>query len=88
MIGSDGGVYNKDQFVAEEKKTKYTKVTVEGVTVHAYGSTAIATYLLTVKGTGSDGKPMDLRMNSTDTWVTMPNGKWQCVASIATRLKK
>jgi len=33
------------------------------------------------KGTDGKGKPFDDHSNWTDTWVKMPNGKWQCVAS-------
>ena len=86
-IGRDGKVQNKDQYLADEKATKYTHVAIENVIVHAYGAAAIATYAFTSKGTGSDGKPMDLRVRSTDTWLKMPDGKWQCVASVGSPLK-
>jgi len=33
------------------------------------------------------GKPMDLRERFTDTWVEMPSGKWQCVASHGSPIK-
>ena len=34
------------------------------------------------KGKGTDsGKPFDEHLRWTDTWVKMPNGKWQLVAS-------
>ena len=87
LIGLEGKVSNKDQYIADEKATKYTHAAIENVIVHAYGAAAIATYTFTAKGTGSDGKPIDLRVRDTDTWVKMPSGKWQCVASVASPLK-
>jgi hypothetical protein len=33
------------------------------------------------KGTDSKGKPFNDHSSWTDTWIKMPNGKWQCVAS-------
>ena len=87
FVGSDGRMLNKEQFLADEKATKYTHVAIEDVVVHAYPGTAVATYTMTVKGTSSAGKPMDTRSRVTDTWVKMPDGKWQCVASVGTPLK-
>jgi hypothetical protein len=39
------------------------------------------------KGTDEKGKPLDLNERWTDTWVKMPSGKWQCVASQASSIK-
>lgn len=86
-VGLDGKVIDRDKFLAQEKATKYTHATTEGVIVHVHGGTAIATYVYSAKGTGSDGKPMDLHERVTDTWVKMPDGKLQCVASVSTPLK-
>ena len=33
------------------------------------------------------GKPVDNNERWTDTWMKMPSGKWQCVASQATTIK-
>lgn len=87
-VGLDGSVNTKEQFLAEEKQTRYTKVDVGNLRVHAYGSTAVANYVLTMKGTDAAGKPMDIRATAMDTWVKMPNGKWQCVATVSSALKK
>ena len=87
VVDQDGTVFNKDQYIADEKATKYTHVAIENMIVHAYGTTAIATYTWVAKGTGSNGKPMDVRERVTDTWVKMPDGKWQCVASVGSPLK-
>ena len=57
-----------------------TKVTV-------FGDTAIATGGFKGKGTDAMGKPFDNNERWTDTWMKMPSGKWQCVASQATPIK-
>jgi ketosteroid isomerase-like protein len=87
IIGEDGKVFNKEQYLAEEKATKYTHAAISDVVVHVYGTAAVATYTFSWKGTGSDGKAVDKRDRSTDTWVKMPNGKWQCVSSVGSPLK-
>ena len=86
-VARDGAVQNRTQYLADDKATKYTHAAIDGVVVHAYGAAAVATYEFTAKGTGSDGKPMDLHMRVTDTWAKMPDGKWQCVASVGSPLK-
>jgi ketosteroid isomerase-like protein len=50
------------------------------VQVTVFGDTAIAIGGGKFKGTDSSGKPMDSHERFTDTWVKMPDGKWQCVA--------
>jgi len=49
---------------------------------------ATRTLQLIGKGTDSKGKPMDDTERFTDTWVKMPGGKWQCVASQGSAIKK
>jgi len=51
------------------------------VKVTAFGRAAIATGDFKAKGTDSSRKPLDTHERFTDTWVKMPNGQWQCVAS-------
>ena len=74
--GADGKVMNKAEALANAKATKY-----EDVKVTVFGDTAIATGGFKGKGTDGSGKPMDVHERWTDTWVKMPNGKWQCVAT-------
>ena len=53
-----------------------------------FGDTAIATGGFKGKGTDAMGKPFDNNNERwTDTWMKMPSGKWQCVASHATPIK-
>jgi ketosteroid isomerase-like protein len=86
--GMDGKVTNKAQTVAEAKATHWTSVDYENVEVVVYGDAAVATGVFIGKGTDSKGKPMDEHARFTDTWVKMPGGKWQCVASQGSAIKK
>jgi ketosteroid isomerase-like protein len=79
--GSDGKVTGKAETLATAKATKYDSVELEDVKVTAFGDTAIATGGFKAKGTDASGKPFDVNERWTDTWMKMPGGKWQCVAS-------
>jgi uncharacterized protein (TIGR02246 family) len=79
--GVDGKVNNKAQELADAKATKYTSIEYEDVKVMVFGNAAVATGASKAKGTDPKGKPMDEHVRWTDTWVKMPSGKWQCVAS-------
>ncbi|HEY1481748.1 MAG TPA: nuclear transport factor 2 family protein [Candidatus Acidoferrum sp.] len=79
--GSDGKVNDKAGTLADAKKNKYSSAEYEDVKVTVFGDTAIATGGFKGKGTDASGKPMDVHERWTDTWVKMPSGKWQCVAS-------
>jgi len=85
--GSDGKVTNKAEALATAKATKYTSVDYDDVKVTAFGDTAIATGGFKGKGTDASGKPLDVTERFTDTWVKMPNGQWQCVASHVSPVK-
>ena len=78
---SDGKVMNKAEALAQAKATKYVSAEYEDVKVTVFGDTAIATGGFKGKGTDASGKPMDVHERWTDTWVKMPSGKWQCVAT-------
>jgi ketosteroid isomerase-like protein len=84
--GSDGKVNDKAGSLADAKKTKYTSAEYENVKVTVFGGTAIATGGFKGKGTDASGKPMDVHERWTDTWVKMPSGKWQCVATQSSTL--
>ena len=84
---SDGKVLDKAAAVAMAKGTKYATAEYEDVKVTVFGNTAIATGGFKGKGTDPDGKPFDVHERWTDTWVKMPNGQWQCVATQGTAVK-
>jgi ketosteroid isomerase-like protein len=85
--GSDGKVTNKAEALAEAKARKYASAEYENVQVTVFGDTAIATGGFKAKGTEASGKSFDEHERWTDTWVKMPNGKWQCVATQASPIK-
>lgn len=77
----DGKVSNKTESLASAKKTKWTSADYEDVHVTVVGSTAVATGGFKGSGTSAEGKPINVHVRWTDTWVKMPDGKWQCLAS-------
>jgi uncharacterized protein (TIGR02246 family) len=84
---SDGKVENKAELLARSKATKYASVEYNDMKVTVFGDTAIATGGFKAKGTDESGKPLDVNEQFTDTWVKMPDGKWQCVASHVSPVK-
>jgi len=87
MTGSDGKVTGKAESLATAKRTKYDSVDYDDVKVTVFGNTAIATGGFKAKRTDASGKPLDTHERWTDTWVKMPNGQWQCVASHSSPVK-
>ncbi len=84
---SDGKVTGKSETLAEYKATKWSSAENTDVKVAVYGDAAVATG--TYKGKGTDsGKPFEVAERWTDTWIKMPGGQWQCVASQTTPIKK
>jgi ketosteroid isomerase-like protein len=84
---ADGKVSGKAETLATYKKSHWDSADYIDVKVTAFGDTAIATGGFKNKGTDAMGKPFDVSECWTDTWVKMPSGKWQCVASQATATK-
>jgi uncharacterized protein (TIGR02246 family) len=78
---TEGKVTDKSASLAAAKATKYDSVAYDDLKVTVFGDTAIATGTFKAKGTDPSGKPLDAQERFTDTWVKMPNGQWQCVAS-------
>lgn len=85
--GADGKVSTKAEDLAEAKATKYTSIEYEDVKVMVFGDAAVATGASKATGTDAKGKPLDNHVRWTDTWVKMPGGKWQCVASHVSAIK-
>jgi ketosteroid isomerase-like protein len=83
----EGKVSNKAETLANAKATKYVSADYEDVKVTVFGNTAIATGVFKATGTDASGKPMDTHERWTDTWVKMPSGKWQCVATHGSTIK-
>jgi ketosteroid isomerase-like protein len=85
--GSDGKVTDKSEALAHAKARKYASAEYEDVKITVFGNTAIATGGFKAKGTGASGKSFDEHERWTDTWVKMPDGKWQCVATHGSPIK-
>ena len=83
----EGKVSNKAETLANAKATKYASADYEDVKVTVFGDTAIATGVFKATGTDASEKPMDTHERWTDTWVKMPGGKWQCVATHGSTIK-
>ena len=83
-----GKVENKAEAIADAKTTKYSDFSYVELKVSVYGNAAIATGGSRGKQTDASGKTTDINNRWTDTWVKMPSGKWQCVASHVSNVTK
>jgi|SRR5579862_3460067 len=86
--GADGTTYEKTQFLATVRKIKFSSMENSDVKVKVFGDTAIATGASNEAYLDESGKAVAQHTRWTDTWVKMPGGKWQCVASQETAVKK
>jgi len=84
---NEGKVTSKAESLTLAKSTKYSSAEYSDLKVSVFGDTAIATGGEKLKGTDPSGKPLDVNERWTDTWVKMPSGKWQCVASHQSPIK-
>ena len=84
---SDGKVSGKAETLARAKSIKYNNAENTDVKVTVFGDTAIATGGFKGKGTDASGKAFEERERWTDTWVKMPNGQCQCVATHTSRVR-
>jgi hypothetical protein len=84
----DGEFSNREEFLADIRDPKFKPVsmTIQDVQVGMYANTAVVTGVYHAKG-AYEGKPYDHVGRFTDTWVSQ-EGKWLCVASHTSLLKK
>ena len=85
---ADGKTISKAQTLANTRKAKWQTNQISDVKVTVFGNTAIATGNWTGKGTDQDGNAVDTQERWTDTWMKMPSGNWQCIASHSSTTKK
>ena len=83
----NGHTSTRDQILANMKGGHWDVNELSDVKVTQYGNTAIATGGWTGKGVSGNGTKIDRHERWTDTWIKMPNGKWQCVASHQSEVK-
>jgi len=95
MIGSafvntewDGEVSDKSKFLADIKDPlfKPTSLNIQELKVSMYGDSAVVVGVYRTKGS-YEGKAYEHVGRFTDTWV-YTEGRWQCVASHTSLLKK
>lgn len=85
----EGKVFaGKDAVLADAKSETWSSVDYTDLKVTVFGNTAIATGTFAGKGKDAAGKPLDERVRFTDTWVKMADGKWLCVATQDSPIKK
>jgi|SRR5580700_11842981 ketosteroid isomerase-like protein len=84
----DGELSDKQKFLADIRDPRFrpTVLTIQDVKMNFFGDTAVVTGIYHTQGT-YQGKPYDHVGRFTDTWV-MDVGKWQCVASHTSLIKK
>jgi ketosteroid isomerase-like protein len=84
----DGEISDKQRFLADIKDPRFkpNSATIQAVKMNFFGDTAVVTGIYRTQGT-YQGKPYDHVGRFTDTWV-LDLGKWQCVASHTSLIKK
>jgi ketosteroid isomerase-like protein len=84
----DGDVSDKQKFLADIKDPlfKPSLATIQDVKMNFFGDTAVVTGVYHTQGT-YQGRPYDHVGRFTDTWI-FDMGKWLCVASHTSLLKK
>jgi ketosteroid isomerase-like protein len=84
----DGDVSNKQKFLADIKDPlfKPTVLNIQDIKMNFFGDTAVVTGTYHAAGT-YQGKPYDHLGRFTDTWIA-DAGRWECVASHTSLLKK
>jgi len=84
----DGELTNKKKFLADIKDPRFkpSSLNIQDVKMNFFGNTAVVTGIYHTQGS-YQGKPYDHLGRFTDTWV-QDLGKWQCVASHTSLLKK
>jgi hypothetical protein len=85
---TDGTVMNKAQFMADLRDPSYraTLITNDNMRVFPYENVAIVIGKYHTKGVYK-GKPFEHFGRFTDSWIHQ-NGKWQCIASHTSLVKK
>ncbi len=84
---ADGTMQTKAVYVANTNKSKWQVNEISDMKVQVHGDSAVVIGIWTGKGTDGTGKAFDGRERFADTWVKMPDGKWQCVVGTGITIK-
>ena len=87
-MDSDGSMHDKAEYMGWIKGSKWEVNEVSDLKVTAHGNTAVATGAWRGKGVTGDGTSVDAHERYMDTWMKMPSGKWQCIASASAPEKR
>lgn len=71
----------KNAVLAVFKSYSYSSADNREMRVTLFGRTAVVTGVFVGTLTSAAGKPRNLRLRFTDTWMKMTNDRWLCVAS-------
>ena len=88
LVNDDGSVQTKSEFLATVKSeapqptAQQQQVAPESLNVHVYGTVAIATGVMRVKGV-ENGKPYTRHERFVDTWLQR-GSSWVCIGTNAT----
>jgi ketosteroid isomerase-like protein len=84
----DGEVSDKSKFLADIKDPQFnlSALTIQDLKVSMYADSAVVVGIYRTRGS-YQGKPYEHIGRFTDTWV-FTEGRWQCVASHTSLLKK
>ena len=84
----DGEVSDKAKFLADIKDPQFnlSNLSIQDLKVNMYADSAVVVGIYKTKGS-YQGKPYEHIGRFTDTWV-FTEGRWQCVASHTSLLKK
>lgn len=84
----DGVITDREKFLADIKDPLYkpSAMSIQDVKVTLYRETAVVTGIYHTKG-NYDGRGYEHTGRFTDTWV-FNDGKWQCIASHTSLIKK
>ena len=84
----DGEVSDKAKFLADIKDPQFnlSNLSIQDLKVNMYADSAVVVGIYKTKGS-YQGKPYEHIGRFTDTWI-FDTGKWECVASHTSLLKK
>ena len=87
MIDEEGRVQTRSAYMAIFATQRLEISTVSDFKVSVHGNSAVVFSIVEGKGADAAGNAIAFRLRVADTWVKMPDGNWQCVASAEVALK-
>ena len=83
IVATDEGLVlnGREAVLANQKSSRWSDAQYTEVKVTVFGGTAIAIGRFSGSGIDQGGKAFVNHGRFTDTWVKMPSGQWQCVAT-------